>query len=99
MNLFTKEDIEKTGFTFEPDVTKCQTRKIRLHFDCNYYKDGKWSHRSTPTVNDEWKSMCGEVVKTNASNWSYIHSVFVPEVEPQSGQGVLCRWVMIEGHS
>lgn len=31
MNLLTKEEIEKFGFTYEPDITKCKSRKLRLY--------------------------------------------------------------------
>lgn len=29
--IFTKRDIENFGFTYEPDSSKCQTRKLRLY--------------------------------------------------------------------
>ena len=31
MDLLTKEEIQKFGFTYEPDATKCKTRKLRLY--------------------------------------------------------------------
>lgn len=98
MNLLTKEEIEKFGFTYEPDETKCKTRKIKLHFDCNYYKDGNWTERNTPELTKEWKDGCGECLVRDAFNMPYLNRVFVPEVSPMSGEGVMCRWVMISGH-
>ena len=29
IELFTKEEIEKCGFIYEPDITKCKTGKTR----------------------------------------------------------------------
>lgn len=97
MDLLTKEDIEKAGFIYEPDETKCKTRKIKLHFDCNYYESGSWVERTTPEITQEWKDGCGQVLLRDAYFWSHINKVFVPEVEPMSGGGVMCRWVMIKG--
>lgn len=101
-NLLTKEDIEKFGFIYEPDESKCKLRKIKMHFDCNYYKDGEWTNRTTPIVDDEWKKRCGEVLKAEKENWSvkwtHLHSVGVADLKPMSGEGVACRWVMIQGH-
>lgn len=31
MDLLTKEEIEKAGFIYEPDASKCKTRKLRLY--------------------------------------------------------------------
>ena len=30
IEIFTKEDIEKYGFIYEPDITKCQSLKLKL---------------------------------------------------------------------
>jgi|ERR1041385_1765557 hypothetical protein len=98
LQLLTKEEIEKSGFTYEPDESKCKTLKLRLHFDCNYFKDGKFIRRTTPELTDEWKLNCAEALKRDRPNWSFINLVFVPEIEPWEGQGVMCRWVMVKGH-
>lgn len=97
-NLLTKEEIEKAGFIYEPDEKKCQIRKIRLHVDCNYYKDGKWTGRTTPEFTQEWKEGCAQRLREDAYYWSHINKVFVPEVSPLSGEGVMCRWAMISGY-
>jgi len=97
--LFTKEDIEKYGFVYEPDESKCKITKTGPHYDCNYYKDGQFTGKIDHEIDDEWKSGTAEVVKARMPNWKYIHSVFVPDISPLSGKGVLCRWVMIKGHS
>ena len=31
MDLLTKEEIQKFGFIYEPDATKCKSRKLKLH--------------------------------------------------------------------
>ena len=31
MNLFTKKDIKRFGFIYEPDKTKCKSLKLRLY--------------------------------------------------------------------
>ena len=31
MELFTKEEIEKYGFIYEPDVTKCKSLKLKSY--------------------------------------------------------------------
>ncbi len=31
MVILTKEEIEKYGFIYEPDITKCKSRKLRLY--------------------------------------------------------------------
>lgn len=98
MDLLTKEEIEKAGFIYEPDETKCKTRKIRLHVDCNYYKDGKWTSRSTPEFTPEWKEACAQRLREDAYYLSHINKVFIPEIEPMSGEGVMCRWAMISGY-
>jgi hypothetical protein len=70
-----------------------------MHFDCNYYKDGKWSERTTPTeITPEWKEACKKAMLVDSHYWTHINKVFVPPVSPMSGEGVMCRWVMMEGH-
>ncbi len=100
--LFSKEDIEKYGFLYEPDSSKCTSYNIGLHFDCNYYKDGQWTNRTSPETNDEWKSYASDYIKERMEgynlHWKYIYSVFVPLISPLSGEGVMCRRVYIRGH-
>ena len=48
--LFTKEEIEKYGFIYEPDVTKCKTTKTGPHYKCNYYKDDDLQFREVVTM-------------------------------------------------
>lgn len=98
MELFTKEEIEKYGFIYEPDVTKCKTRKTGPHYKCNYYKNGEFTHPEQPVLTDEWKSGSAEVIKMRMPQWMHLHSVFVPDVFPMSGEGVMCQFVMIKGH-
>lgn len=94
-----KEDIEAAGFIYEPDETKCKPRKIRCHFDCNYYESGSWTNQTTPdTSSKEWKDYCIERMVSDAYYWSHIHDVFVTPIAPLSGKGVMCRWVWISGH-
>jgi len=97
-NLLTREDIESADFIYEPDASKCKTRKIRMHYDCNYYQSGSWEHRTTPEITPEWKEACKKALLRDAYYWSHIHDVFVPPIAPLQGQGVMCRWVMIRGH-
>ncbi len=98
IELFTKEDIEKY-FIYEPDDTKCKTTKTGPHYKCNYYKDGVFTNPEPPVLTDEWKSGSAEVIKMRRPDWTYIHSVFVPDVSPMSGEGVMCQFVMIRGHA
>lgn len=98
MELFTKEEIEKYGFIYEPDASKCKTTKTGPHYKCNYYKDGVFTDTTVPVLTDEWKAMTAEVIKARMPRWTHLHSVFVPEVSPMSGQGVMCQFVMIKGH-
>lgn len=99
MNLLTKEEIESVGFIYEPDVSKCHLTKIRMHFDCNYYKDGKWTERTTPTeLTPEWKEYCKKAMLVDCHYWTHINKVFVQEISPMGGEGVMCRWVMMMGH-
>jgi hypothetical protein len=99
MELFTKEEIEKYGFIYEPDVTKCKTTKTGPHYKCNYYKNGEFTHPEQPVLTDEWKSGSAEVIKMRMPQWTHLHSVFVPDVSPMSGEGVMCQFVMIRGHA
>jgi len=97
--LFSKEDIEKFGFLYESDSTKCKMHNIGIHYDCNYYKDGKWTNQTTPAINDEWRKSASEIIRVRMNpTWKYIHSVFVLSITPQEGQGVMCRRVYIRGH-
>ena len=98
MELFTKEEIEKYGFIYEPDVIKCKTTKTGPHYKCNYYKDGKFTNTEQPVLTDEWKTGVAEVIKMRMPDWKHLHSVFVADVSPMSGQGVMCQFVMIKGH-
>ena len=101
MELFTKEEIEKYGFIYEPDITKCKTRTTGPHYKCNYYKDGKFTHPEQPILTDEWKIGASEVIKMRTPSWKYINTIFVPDVSPMSsrGEGVMCQFVMIRGHA
>lgn len=96
--LFTKEEIEKFGFIYEPDISKCKTSKTGLHYKCNYYKDGEFTDPSVPILTDEWKSMAAGVIRTRNPQFTHLHSVFVTDVSPMSGEGVLCQFVMVDGH-
>ena len=96
--LLTKEEIEKYGFVYEPDVTKCKTGKLGIHYKCNYYKDGKFTNTEQPEITDEWKIGALKVIKMRMPAYKYIHSVFVPDVKPMSGAGVMCQFVMMKGH-
>ena len=98
-SLFTKEEIEKYGFIYEPDATKCKTTKTGPHYKCNYYKDGKFTHPEDPVITDEWRVGTVEVIKMRRPDWSYIHEIGVPEVVPMSGEGVMCQFVMVSGHA
>lgn len=44
MDLLTKEEIERFGFTYEPDATKCKSRKLRLYVPAK------------ELINDEYKA-------------------------------------------
>lgn len=99
MKILTKEDIEKSGCIYEPDESKCSIRKIRVHFDCCYYKDGQWKYPIVTEIpNGEWKDSLIERLKELSQPWSCINDVFVPDIRPLSGEGVMCRWLMIRGH-
>jgi len=97
-NILTKEEIEAAGFNYEPDESKCSPRKIRVHFDCNYYESGSWTERTTPEITDEWRKGLVEVLSREAYHFTHIHKVFVPPISPLGGRGVACRWLMISGH-
>ena len=97
IELFTKEEIEKYGFIYEPDVTKCKTMKTGLHYKCNYYKDGVFTDPTPPVLTDEWKEGTAEVIKVRRPQFTHLNSVFVPDVSPMSGEGVMCQFVMVEG--
>lgn len=97
--LFTKEEIEKYGFIYEPDEKKCKTTKTGPHYKCNYYKDGVFLHPEDPVLTDEWKANTAEIIKKRMVPWTHLNSIFVPEVSPSSGEGVWCQFVMIRGHA
>jgi hypothetical protein len=40
--ILTKEEIQKFGFTYEPDVTKCKTRKLRMYIPKPELMDEDW---------------------------------------------------------
>lgn len=100
MELFTKEEIEKYGFIYEPDETKCKTTKTGPHYCCNYYKDGKLTNPERPVLTEEWKARAAETIKARMPQWTYLHSVFVPDM-PLTGGGnsVMCQFTMIRGHA
>jgi hypothetical protein len=99
IELFTKEDIEKYGFIYEPDVTKCKSAKTGPHYKCNYYKEGKFTNTEQPILTDEWKIGTVKLIKAKMPTYKYIHSIGVPDVMPMSGMGVMCQFVMIQGHA
>jgi hypothetical protein len=100
--LFSKEDIEKFGFIYEPDETKCKSWNSGLHFDCNYYKYGDWTSRNSPELTDEWKQHAidwiKERTKSSKLEWKHINSIWVPSISPMQGEGVMCRRVYVKGH-
>jgi len=100
--LFSREDIEKFGFLYESDSTKCRMYNTSLHFDCNYYKDGKWTNQTSPEITDEWKQYASDWIKQRMAGfgiqWKYLNSVFVMPISPLQGQGVMCRRVYVKGH-
>jgi hypothetical protein len=98
IELFTKEDIEKYGFIYEPDTTKCKTAKTGPHYKCNYYTDGVFTDTTVPVLTDEWKTLTAELIKVRMPRFTHLYSVFVPDVSPMSGQGVMCQFVMVRGH-
>lgn len=99
MELFTKEDIKKYGFIYEPDATKCKVAQTGPHYKCNYYKNGEFTNSEQPVLTDEWKSSSAEVIKMRKPQWTHLHSVFVFDVvSPMSGEGVMCQFIMIKGH-
>jgi hypothetical protein len=98
MEIFTKEDIEKCGFIYEPDASKCKITQTGPHYKCNYYEDGKFTNPEQPVITDEWKAAVTEAIKRRCPTWKYIHSVFVHDVSPMSGKGVMCQFVMVRGH-
>ena len=99
MELFTQEEIIKYGFIYEPDVTKCKTSRSGLHYKCNYYKDGVFTDPEQPVLDEEWKSGTAEVIRARMPNLTHLHSVFVFDVIPRDGNGVMCQFVMVKGHS
>lgn len=42
MDFLTKEEIEKFGFTYESDATKCKTRKLRTYVPKPEMMDKAW---------------------------------------------------------
>jgi hypothetical protein len=40
--ILTKEEIQKFGFTYEPDATKCKTRKLRTYVPKPELMDEEW---------------------------------------------------------
>ena len=99
MNLLTKEEIESAGFIYEPDESKCHYRKIHMHFDCNYYKDGRWTERTTPLeITPEWKEACKKAMFIDCYYWTHINKVFVQDISPLDGAGVMCRRTLMMGY-
>lgn len=97
--LLTKEDIEKYGLVYEPNESLCKLFNTGIHYDCNYYKDRSWTHRTSPTIDNECKKMICETINLKfPPNWQKrVHSVFVLPIEPMDGQGVMCRRIYIKG--
>jgi hypothetical protein len=40
--ILTKEEIQKFGFTYEPDATKCKTRKLKTYFPAPELQNEDW---------------------------------------------------------
>ena len=80
--LFTKEEIEKYGFIYEPDSRKCKLSQTGPHYDCTYVENGKIVGKNEHEIDDEWKSNAMEIIKYRSKGygWRYINSIFVLDI-------------------
>ena len=102
IHIYTKEDIERFGFIYEPDETKCKTGKIKVFYGGFHQKDGKITPQP---FRREWDQVCPEEdykkFIVDAIYLKYINDVFVVDPEPIPGMDNFHGdvWVMISGHT
>ncbi len=103
VHLFTKEDIERFGFIYEPDVTKCQTGHIKVFYAGFCQRNGKifpdmkeWGPEFWKGSEEEYKNQIAEFIYLK-----YLNDVFVVEPEVIEGMDNFHgdAWVMISGHT
>lgn len=91
INLFTKEEIEKCGLTYEPDVSKCKCgHRVHVMFVTFYVKDGIVEY-GEPGISKDYskdydKQWIGKYIPVK-----YIHSIYV-DIFDQADQNELNHW-------
>jgi|ERR1035437_1875232 hypothetical protein len=100
IQLFTKEEIEKCGFIYEADISKCKTCKTKIHYNGSSI-DKKGNVINSPSVIDTGcmteKQLKEEVVF--GIPYKYVNSIFVifPDTIPYFGHSH--NKVMVSGHT
>lgn len=109
--LFTKEDIEKSGFIYEPDVLKCKPYKCGLTYNTFTVNDGVVINY--PPIYEDTQSLGFSITKEEFLNsavlWSpytHVNSIYVnlPEAKDVVLEGMPKHFhghpkVMICGHT
>jgi hypothetical protein len=99
MKLFTKDDIEKMGLTYEPDITKCKVDKTKAYYgSIDVWDNGKSIERSTVMTLDEYSPKEYKAAVAQSCPFLCVHSFEVPDdVPPNDGHWDM--WVCVRGHT
>lgn len=99
MILFGKEEIEKMGFQYEPDKSKCKVAKTKAYYgSIDVWDGGKNAERSTIMTSDEYNPKEYKVLVAQTCPFVHVHSFEIPdEVPTQDGHWDV--WVCVRGHT
>jgi hypothetical protein len=99
MILFGKEDIEKMGLKYEPDIAKCQVGKTKVYYgSINVSGDGKVRERNTIMTSDEYNPKEYKMMVGQSCPFAFVHSFEIPDDLPDK-DGHWDVWVCVRGHT
>ena len=99
MILFGKEDIEKMGLKYEPDIAKCQVGKTKVYYgSINVSGDGKVRERNTIMTSDEYNPKEYKMMVGQSCPFAFVHSFEIPDELPDK-DGHWDVWVCVRGHT
>ena len=99
MILFGKEDIEKMGFQYEPDKSKCKVAKTKAYYgSIDVWDEGKSVERHTIMTSDEYNPKEYKVLVAQTCPFLHVYSFEIPDEVPVI-DGHWDVWVCVRGHT
>jgi len=100
MKLFSKQhEIEKLGFTYEPDKDKCKIFKTNVYYGTiHVWGDGKNVEKETVMVSEDYDPKQYRDAIAQSCPFICVHSFEVPDDNPPT-DGHWDVWVCVRGHT